>query len=264
LYLEIFDVLGWKKPDLIGFSRLSIKNAPISKRLLTPLVQEKKVLGWDDPRLPTLDGLKRRGILPEAIRNFVLSFGLSKVESEPDLEALLVENKKLLDPVADHYFFVADPVELEVLDAPEETVKLKKHPKLDHGFREIETSDTFFISRTDAESLEKDEVFRLKDLFNVDLTEKTDDLVQGTYAADEKVAKKFQWVGEDRIECEILVAGDLMKEEKFNPDSLNIVKGYCEKDCTKLEINAMIQFERFGFVRVDKKGKDKMTFIYSC
>ena len=128
LYFAILDVLGLRKPELVEFSRLSIKNAPISKRYITPLVQEGKVEGWDDPRLPTLKGLKRRGILPEAIRTFVLSFGLSKVESEPGWEKLLSENRKLLDPISPHYFFVPNPVKITVEGAPERTVKMKVHP----------------------------------------------------------------------------------------------------------------------------------------
>ncbi len=264
LYAFLLNKLGMRVPKMLTISRLEIKNAPISKRLLRPLVEQGKLMGWDDPRLPTLAGLKRRGMLPEAIRNFVLSFGLSKVESEPDWEALLVENRKLLDPVANRYFFVSDPVELEVEDAPEETVKLRLHPKLDKGFREMETSDTFYISKTDADTLEKDETFRLKDLFNVEITRDEPDL-EGSYAGDEKVDKKFQWVSaEERMDCEVLVPQDLLKNGEFNPDSLKSVKGYCEKNCAGLELGDMIQFERFGFVRLDKKEKDKLTFVFAC
>jgi len=264
LYAAIFDSLGWKKPNMVGFSKLLIKNAPVGKRLLSPLVKDKKVMGWDDPRLPTLAGLKRRGILPEAIRNFVLSFGLSKVESEPDWEALLVENRKLLDPLADRYFFVSDPVELSVEDAPEETARLRLHPKLDHGFRNVSVSSTFYISKADADTLEKDETFRLKDLFDVEITETGSPVLEGIYAGDEKVSKKFQWVSDERIDCEVLVPQDLLKNGEFNPESLRTVKGYCEKSCAKLERGAMIQFERFGFVRLDNKEKNKLTFIFSC
>jgi len=264
LYVFLLGKLGLRIPKMISISRLEIKNAPISKRLLRPLVESGKLFGWDDPRLPTLMGLKRRGIQPGAIRNFVLSFGISKVESEPDWEALLVENRKLLDPLADRYFFVADPVELVVGDAPEETVKVRKHPKLDHGFREIETSDTFYISKADAATLEKDEVFRLKDLFNVEVTDKEEKIIGGNYAGDSKVDKKFQWVSEDRIDCEVLVPQDLLKNGEFNPESLKVVSGYCEKNCAKLSEGTVIQFERFGFVRLDKKEKDRLVFIFTC
>ncbi len=263
LYVFLLNKLELRVPKMLTISRLQIKNAPISKRLLRPLVETGKLMGWDDPRLPTLAGLKRRGILPEAIRNFVLSFGLSKVESEPDWEALLVENRKLLDPIADRYFFVAEPVELVVEDAPEDTVKLRLHPKLEHGFREIETSGTFYISRADADTLEKDEVFRLKDLFNVEVSEKGK-AIEGKYAGDEKVGKKFQWVSDARMDCEVLVPRDLLRNGEYNEDSLKVVNGFCEKNCAKLEQGTLIQFERFGFVRLDRKENEKLTFVFAC
>jgi len=175
LYFELVKLLGYAKPELIEFSRLQIKNAPISKRLLTPLVKEKKVMGWDDPRLPTLKGLARRGILPDAIRTFVLSFGLSKVESEPGWEALLVENKKIIEPTAKHYFFVADPVKVTIKNAPAKKVTLKSHPKNESlGSREVEVSDTVFIPKKDFDAIAEGETFRLKDLYNVKMsTEKS-------------------------------------------------------------------------------------------
>lgn len=263
LYYALFDAMGWRKPHMIEFSRLSIKNAPISKRLLTPLVTGNKVMGWDDPRLPTLSGLSRRGILPEAIKNFVLSFGISKVESEPDWEALLTENRKLIDPIADRYYFVPDPIKLIVTGGPEETVRLKKHPKLDHGFREIKVKDTFYISGGDSENIEKDEIFRLKDLYDVEILEKGE-VLEGKYAGNEKVSKKVQWVSDDKIDCEVLVPKDLLKDGEYNPESLEVVKGVCESNCAKLDEGTTIQFERFGFVRLDKKGKNKLVFVYSC
>lgn len=263
LYSTLFADLGWKKPELIEFSRLSIKNAPISKRLLTPLVEEKKVLGWDDPRLPTLAGLRRRGVLPEAIKSFVLSFGLSKVESEPDWEALLVENRKMIDTIADRYFFVPDPVKLNVVGGPEESVRLRRHPKLDHGFREIRVKNAFYISRQDVENIEKDEIFRLKDLYDVELLEKGEEL-QARYAGNEKVSKKVQWVSDDKVECVVLVPKDLLKDGEYDPESLDFVKGFCESNCSKLNEGDMLQFERFGFCRLDEKGKNNLVFIYSC
>jgi len=263
LYIFLLQKLGLRVPKMLTISRLEIKNAPISKRLLRPLVEEGKLMGYDDPRLPTLAGLGRKGILPEAIRNFVLSFGLSKVESEPDWEALLVENRKLLDPISNRYFFVPDPVRLIVKDGPREKVRLKLHPKQDRGFREVDVGEAFYVSQADVDGMQKDEKFRLKDLFDVEIVE-NGEVLEGKFAGNEKVSKKIQWVGEDKLICDILVPGDLLKDGKFNPDSLKTVRGYCEASCGKLGIGDIIQFERFGFVRLDGKTDDKLTFIYCC
>ena len=261
LSLALYEALGWSPPALIGFSRLAIKNAPISKRLLLPLVNEKKVLGWDDPRLPTLAGLKRRGILPQAIKEFVLSFGLSKVESEPDWEALLAQNRKLLDPESPHYFFVPDPVELEVKGLEARTISLKLHPKKDLGQRELEVSGTVFIPKADAEALEEGQVFRLKDLCNVRLLKKGEKL-EGELAPEGLVEKKLQWVS-DKLDCTVLVPKDLLGPDgEFDPASLQTVKGFCERSCGGLQPGATVQFERFGFCRMDKK--EPLTFTYAC
>ncbi|MFH1393728.1 MAG: glutamate--tRNA ligase family protein [Candidatus Micrarchaeota archaeon] len=263
LYYAIFDALNFKRPVLIEFARLSIKNAPVGKRLIRPLVEDGKVMGWDDPRLPTLAGLKRRGLLPEAIKKFVLSFGLSKVESEPDWEALLSENRKLLDSQADHYFFVENPVKIVIKGLERQKAKLKLHPKQDKGFRELEVTDTLFISKTDAEALEDGEIFRLKDLCNAKLLKKGKTL-EAEFAGDELVPKKLQWVPEKHLECEVLKPGDLLDEKgEYNPKSLEKIKGFSEISCKGLKEGDIIQFERFGFCRLDKSG-EKLEFIFSC
>jgi len=263
-YYALFTDLGFEKPELIEFSRLAIKNAPISKRLITPLVKEGKVSGWDDPRLPTLEGLKRRGVLPEAIKNFVLSLGLSKSESEPGWELLLSENRKLLDPEAKHYFFVRGAVLLKVKGLKKKA-KLKMHPKKNLGSREVSVSEKIYISWDDADKLKRGEVFRLKDLCNVKLVKKQAKEIEGEIAEDKMVPKKIQWVADnDKILCRILIPHDLLTDGEYNPESLEEAKGYCEKACGKLKVGDIIQFERFGFCRLDKKGKDELQFVFSC
>jgi len=264
LSTAIYGSLGWKSPELIGFSRLAIKGAPISKRLLTPMVKEKKVMGWDDPRLPTLAGLKRRGILPEAIREFVLSFGLSKVESEPDWEGLLALNRKLLDPESPHYFFVAEPVELEVKGLEPRTIELKAHPRKDVGMRKLEVTSHLYISGSDAKGLKTGEIFRLKDLCNVKLTKKGKSLA-GELVPDSQVDKKIQWVGGGRLECRVLMPKDLLDANgEYDPKSLETVEGYCESSCASLAAGTAVQFERFGFCRFDGKKGGALVFVFSC
>jgi glutamyl-tRNA synthetase len=260
LYREICEALGWEVPELVGFARLAIKNAPISKRLITPLVKENKVLGWDDPRLPTLAGLKRRGMLPEAIKQFVLYFGLSKTESEPDWEVLLAFNRKLLDPEAPHYFFVPEPVLLEV-EGLDDEVELKLHPRKDLGARKLKAKEKVYIPKDDADHISEGEIFRLKDLCNVRLIRKGKALA-GELAGEQELSKrKIQWAGET-AECSVLVPKDLLKDGEFDPSSLVMVKGVCEKSVEMLKEGDIVQFERFGFCRLDRKKP--LTFVFSC
>src|SRR6476620_12129151 len=86
LYFAILTDLKLKHPNLIEFSRLEFEGIPVSKRKITPLIDKGIIQRWDDPRLPTLKGLKRRGILPEAIRKFVISLGITLSETKPSME----------------------------------------------------------------------------------------------------------------------------------------------------------------------------------
>ncbi|VVC02454.1 Glutamate--tRNA ligase [Candidatus Bilamarchaeum dharawalense] len=252
LYVYLLKKLGLHVPQMISISRLAIKNAPISKRLLRPLVEGGKLWGWDDPRLPSLAGLKRRGILPAAIREFVLSFGISKVESEPGWESLLAENRKLLDPDSPHYFFVPNPVKLIIENLEEKQIELKLHPKKNLGSRPIQVTKTVYVPESDVKQIKEGEVFRLKDLCNVKLTKKGE-VLTGQVMHDEMVEKKIQWVSEDYLTCEVYTPKDLLNAKgEFDEKSLEVVKGYCEANCAGLMPDTMIQFERFGFCRLDE------------
>ncbi|MBI5223101.1 glutamate--tRNA ligase [Candidatus Micrarchaeota archaeon] len=265
LYSELFAILGWKRPEMIGFSRLAIKNAPISKRLLLPLVKEGKVLGWDDPRLPTIKGLERRGLLPKAVKEFVQSFGLSKVESEPDWEALLTLNRKMLDPESKHFFFVPNPIEVEIDGATDKELELKLHPKKEIGVRKIKVGNKAFVSQEDAKTIQIGEIFRLKDFCNVKLVERKDGRLITQIMPEGKVDKKLQWVGHEREKCEVLKPKDLFNESgEFDPNSLEKIEGIVELAAKEINMGEIVQFERFGFCRLDKKNTAGLRFVFSC
>ncbi|MCX8174847.1 MAG: glutamate--tRNA ligase [Candidatus Micrarchaeota archaeon] len=268
LYFAILKALGLRAPVLIEFSRLEIKGAPISKRLIAPLVSEGKVEGYDDPRLPTLAGLKRRGILPEAIKEFVLEFGLSKVESEPGWAKLLSLNRKMLDERAERRYFVADPVRLAVEGAPEREALVRNHPAREEmGERKIAAGCEFWIAGQDAQALSVGELFRLKELYNATVVEKRGDLIRAKYESDEGIAaKKLQWVSADgAVACRIKKPGDLLDESgNYRPDSLSEESGFCEPSCRQLAEGTVVQFERYGYARLDKKDEKGLVFIFSC
>jgi len=268
LYFAVLKKLDLRAPALIEFSRLMIKGAPVSKRLITPLIAEGKVSGYDDPRLPTLTALKRRGILPEAIKEFVLSFGLSKVESEPNWDALLAKNRKLLDERCMRRYYAEKPVALFVPDSPAKEVAIKNHPKdAAMGERKMMTGNKFFIAKNDADALAVGETFRLKELYNLTVTGKNEEGITAKHEGEEGLAaKKIQWVPDGQgIECDVIIASDLLDEAgNFRQESLRVEKGICEKSCTALPDGAVVQFERYGYVRLDKKEEGKLTFIFSC
>jgi glutamyl-tRNA synthetase len=238
---------------VIQFSRFNFKGTPVHKRLLRPLVEEKLVSGWDDPRMPTIEGLKRRGVIPEAIREFTLQVGYTKSEHEYDWSLLLSVNRKLLDPRSKRIFFVPDPVELSVEGAPKRKVAIPFHPEMELGERDIATSDRFFVPRSDLMAMKKGTTFRLMDLYNVELTS-AGAKPKARYAGEELVRemKKLQWVNSESVEVKVLEPGLLFNEEGvFNKDSLGEAKGLAEAAFASLKTGEIVQFPRFGFCRVD-------------
>lgn len=268
LYFAILKKLELRAPKLIEFSRLQIKNAPISKRLITPLIAEGKVEGWSDPRLPTLLALKRKGILPEAIRTFVLSFGLSKVESEPGWDALLSENRRLLDERCYRRFFASRAKKLAIAGAPAKEAVLHNHPKKpEMGERKMAAGENFFIAGNDFDALQMHETFRLKDLYNLTVTAKDVEGIVAKYEGDTGLAaKKIQWVPiESAVSCKVKIAKDLLDENgNFRADSLVEETGVCEPACRELSEGDIVQFERYGYVRLDKKEENGLIFVFSC
>lgn len=253
VYFSVLECLGLRKPILMEFSRLELENMPVSKRLLKPLV-EKENMGWDDIRLPTIRGLLRRGFLPQAIKEFVLSLGFSKSEAKPSIEILEAINRKLLDPVAKRYFFVPEPVELVVKDAPELAIDLRLHPERDLGYKHIETEGHFFVSRQD---LGEGEI-RLKDLYNI----RVESIGDRAYASFVSRAmkgneKKIQWVTENSFEVEVIKANGLINNGEVVP--LERIAGLLEGSGRDIEEGEHVQFERFGFCRRDNESRFSYT-----
>lgn len=253
VYFRILSLLNLRAPHLMEFSRLSIEGMPVSKRKIKPLIEQGLVSGFDDIRLPTLRGLRRRGIVPEAIKQFVLQQGISKVESIVDFSLVESVNRKYLDPRVKRYYFVPDPMRLVVENAPEKTVHLPLHPEAPMGNRAIRTASTFYIPRQDALKMKDGDVFRLKGLYNVKITKTTDQL-NGVYAGEQLIAEsaKIQWTTEEYLPFTLHVPGLIFKDEHFNPDSLHEIQGYAEKAVADLPDGEIVQFERVGFVRLEK------------
>ncbi len=245
------DLLKLRHPVIIQYSRFNVKGSPASKRQLRPLIAKGLVQGWDDIRLTTLVALKRRGIVPETVHALAKEMGLSTSEPQIDWSIIEALNRKIIDPLAKRYFFVPDPVKLYVENAPELTVNLRVHPDFDYGYREIKTGNVFYVAKGDV----RDE-FRLKDLFNVKITGRGKEL-RGVFAGREmkKELEKIQWVTERNTEVSILVSHELFVNEEYDPESLETVHGLAEEAVKTLPVGEIIQFERFGFCRVDETGE---------
>ncbi|BAA30798.1 glutamate--tRNA ligase [Pyrococcus horikoshii] len=256
----IYEYFGWEYPVTIHHGRLSIEGVVLSKSKTRKGIEEGKYLGWDDPRLGTIRALRRRGILPEAIKELIIEVGLKKSDATISWENLAAINRKLVDPIANRYFFVADPIPMEVEGAPEFIAEIPLHP--DHperGVRRLKFTPErpVYVSKDDLNLLKPGNFVRLKDLFNVEILEVGDKIRARFYSFEYEIAKKnrwkmVHWVTEGRP-CEVIIP---------EGDELVVRKGLLEKDA-KVQVNEIVQFERFGFVRIDRIEGDKVIAIYA-
>lgn len=261
LYFSVLRSLGLRMPILLEFSRLEFEGMPVSKRKLKPLIQGGLVSGWDDPRLPTLTALRKRGILPEAIHRFVLSLGISLADTKPPFESLESYNRKLLDLKSLRLFFVRNPVEIRIVDRILSKIKLKNHPSGQLGTRIVQASDRIYIDKVDADRLKGGQEIRLMEMHNIRL----DKVIQGKAAEYLSVIntgqeiksniQKVQWVSnDDMVPFTVIVPDKLFINEEFNKDSLHTHNGIAESYVSKLQAGSSIQFVRFGFCRLQTNG----------
>jgi len=260
---KLRSLLGFPEVYVEQFSRFNFKGTPVQKRLLRPLVEEKLVEGWDDPRMPTIEGVIRRGILSEAIRQFTMLVGYTKTEHTFDWSLLFAVNRKILDPVSRRLFFVPDPVLVKVKGSPSRVVSIPFHPTQEKlGKREIPVAAdaTLLLPSTDISALKEGDVFRLMDLYNVRLVSKEGGSAVSEYVGDELRydLKKLQWVPDDMTKStvQVLEPSELYNEDgSINPNSLVVRKGFAEASFAALQQGEIVQFPRYGFVRVDGPGR---------
>jgi len=258
--------LGLKIPRMHQEARLNIKGNITQKRVITKLVTDKVIAGWDDPRLMTLMALKRRGLQPKAIWDFVLRFGMSKNDGTVGIEMLMAENKPIIEAIGKHLFFVNDPIPLEITNLSSTRVKLKLIPTSDKDYREYTVEKKVYLSREDVAKLKVGDSVRLKELVDVKIVTINKQGLTGemlTQKVDSKQSSIIQWVSADNfVECKILVPNTLIDSAgEVCPNSLTSLTGYSEDYIKNLDEREVIQFERIGYVTLDKKEPLECIFI---
>ena len=253
----ILDALDMRKPNQGFFSRLEFKGMPISKRIIKPLIDEGKVSWYDDPRLPTLEALKRRGIRPEAIRKFIMSLGLTKANTLAPFDALEAFNRKIVDPESIRLFMVKNARKLVVRNLPSSSVNISNHPINDLGSRKITIDENFFISGDDAENIKNGMEIRLLGIGVIKITKDQNEL-EGSYIGETKNSDilKIQWVPQKTAhEIKMIIPRVLFNEDQFNENSLEEIDVYTEPHYQELKEGEEIQFVRFGYCRKDSQNQ---------
>ncbi len=246
---------GWRYPEAIHYGRLKITGAVLSKSKIVSGVARGLYSGWDDVRLATLRALRRRGITPEAIRALMLEIGPKPADITISWENLYAINRKIIDPVANRYFFIWEPVELLVQDLPDEgplRAELPLHPDDPGRGRRVlqapceEGRARFLISGPDAAALEPGSVVRLIGLFNLEVLEVSEERVLAKFhsraleVARELKAPLIHWLPpEGNLRVEVLKPG-------------GIEEGLGEPGLAREKPGSLVQLVRYGFGRVEE------------
>jgi len=243
----IYEYLKWKMPETTYYGQFTLGDIEMSKSVIKKGIEEHYYQGWDDPRIGTLRALKRRGFQAQAIVNLIKYIGPKPQDINISTENLSAFNRREIDFSANRYYFVSNPVKIHV-DNPGKkgTVRLPLHPEdSKRGFRKLSVSSTFYVSRDDFEKFKGFEV-RLKGLYNIKLGNKA-----WFTSKEVKNIPKIQWVPMKYITVNVMM-----------PDR-SIIKGFGELGIGKLKVDDVIQFERFGFVRVDSVSKNKVVVYFA-
>jgi glutamyl-tRNA synthetase len=245
--------MGWEYPKVIHWGKIKIHQfGSFSTSKLKKAIEAGEYTGWDDPRVPTVRAMRCRGIRPEALRKFMVELGVGETDISISMDTIYAENRKLIDPEANRYFFVWDPVELEIEGEVPALVCAPLHPTIDRGFREIPAGNKVFVCRSDLESLKPGDQFRLKDFCTVELTSEEPALAKLVYV-DPDQAKK------DRFRIIHWAPRDALPVKVMKPDGVD--EGVGEAGIAG-ELGRVVQFERYGFVRINCLG-DPIVAYYA-
>ncbi|MFH1398490.1 MAG: glutamate--tRNA ligase [Candidatus Woesearchaeota archaeon] len=254
LQAYIKELLGLPQQVVIHYSRYNIAGATTQGREIREMIEKKQIIGWDDPRLVTLRAMKRRGIDKRTYYELVHKVGLSLSDKKIDWSVIAAVNRKIIDPEVNRYFFVQDPKLVKIENAPEQKVELDLHPDFpERGKRVFNTHNEFYICTEDFDVLKEGKLYRLMDCLN--FMKKGAKLVFDSleYAKfKEKGAKIIHWLPKQ----------DLISVEVMMPNA-TLVKGLGEPSLLNLKVGEVIQAQRFGFMRLDRVEKDKLTFWYT-
>ncbi len=253
--MYLFRHMGWDYPEIINIGRLGLEAGILSKSVIRAGLEEGLYNSWDDPRLGTLQALRRRGLQPETIREIMIQVGPKPINAILSWAQVASLNRRNIESRANRYFFIRDPVTLDVADLKDDaSAKLLLHP--DHPERGTRNYSivphngvaSFKVSKEDAEKMEKSGIIRLMGLMNVKVVETGPCIKARFHSSDHEGARKkgvpfIHW----------LPNGDGIEASVIMPDASS-AKGITESGCMNLKVDEMIQFERFGFVRVDSKS----------
>ena len=297
-YYWLLEALDLYRPFVWEYSRLNISNFVMSKRRLQHMVENRIVRGWDDPRMPTINGLRRRGYTPEAINHFVDTVGVTRRGNENFVSIKLLENsvKLDLDKKASRSMAVVDPLEVKIVNLEEtkyfKTPLFPKNKEL--GEREISLTNKIYIERKDFEEEAGEDYFGLtlkqevglkySGILKVVKVNRDNDgkvlSLECSFSPEERQTKgRIHWISDkDKVQVEIRWYDVFFKSENpnslgnnwmddMNPDSEKIYRSsLVNKNIANngLNVRDHFQFERLGYFVVDPDTKTGLNnFVFN-
>lgn len=277
------------RPQQIEFARLNIQNTIMSKRFLKKLVDEGKVMGWDDPRMPTLSGMRRRGYPPQALKNFCERVGVAKANSEVEESYLYSCVRECLNLTADRVMAVFDPVKVVLTNYQgRETVSVENNPNAPQvTTRQVPFGKVIYIDGSDFSldpppkyhRLKPDGYVRLKGAYIIHCDEVVTEngkvvqlncsVVPGSRSGSDesglKVKGVIQWVDSETCADVTVrklqsllndaVAGETDFSLRFNADSMKTVSAKVENSLLSAKVGDSFQFMRVGYYVLDRDSK---------
>ena len=277
-------------PKQREFARLNLSYTIMSKRKLLQLVQGGIVKGWDDPRMPTISGLRRRGYTPNSLRKFVETVGVAKRDNVIDVSLLEFCIREDLNKIAPRVMAVLNPVKLVITNYPEgeeEWLEAENNQEDESaGFRKVPFSRELYIEKDDFKEEAGNKFFRLKLGGEVRLKNayiiKAESVVKDnngevieihcTYSEDtsKKVKGTLHWVSiKHAIKAEVREYDRLFMDEApdshqdkdfiefINPESLKLIDAYVEPSLQEARVGDRFQFQRLGYFNVDHDSISK-------
>ena len=277
------------RPQQIEFARLNIQNTIMSKRFLKKLVDEGKVMGWDDPRMPTLSGMRRRGYPPQALKNFCERVGVAKANSEVEESYLYSCVRECLNLTADRVMAVFDPVKVVLTNYQgRETISVENNPNAPQvTTRQVPFGKVIYIDGSDFSldpppkyhRLKPDGYVRLKGAYIIHCDEVVTEngkvvqlncsVVPGSRSGSDesglKVKGVIQWVDSETCADVTVrklqsllndaVAGETDFSLRFNADSMKTVSAKVENSLLSAKVGDSFQFMRVGYYVLDRDSK---------
>ena len=260
----IWDHFNWKKSEFLHYGRINFPNMKLSKTQSRNNITQGIFEGWDDPRTWSLQSLEKRGIRAEALKKTLLDLGMSTTGIVFDESWLYSKNKDIIDGISSRYFYVEEPINIEVENVPflehtAEPLVLPSNPS--KGKRKIKVSAKngklkILIASKDANKLKSGQIIRLKDLVNIQIT---------TINLNKKIIKSRFHSSE--LNRDFSIIHWVSEEENVHisiikPDGA-ISQGRGEVNLASIPLNKVIQFERFGFVNPIKWDDNVLICYYT-